>query len=232
MQTTIPATAPPMTAVKLESSSDFGTTITIGVDRGVVVISRAETNVGASRIAAAGRPTPTSSEFRLSAVRLVDIALAAISVGAWTLVSTRMPVVSKRLSTGRLLFMSRIRSMLTSSLDTPAACEIDHLNLSCALLLNSCLVRGSATAILTTYAAGWGVFAGVVVVVGVRVVVVTYTVVVSPPVAVVDVGWIVVISLTGVVVDVGWIVVISLTGVVVDVGWIVVISRTGVVVVR
>ena len=110
-----------------------------------------------------------------------------------------MPVVSKRLRT-ESPSMSSMLSMLTSALDTPPARATECLNVICTLPLNSCLLIGSATAILTTYAAGWGVFAGVVVVVGVRVVVVTYTVVVSAPVAVVDVGWIVVISLTGVVV--------------------------------
>ena len=157
MQTTIPVTTPPMTATKLESGSDFGTTITAGVDRGVLVISRAEANVGASRIVATGRPAPTSSELRLSVVTLVDIALAASSFGVYTLVSTWMPVVSKRLSTSSPSFMSRIRSMLTSVLDTPAARATDCLNVICALLLNSCLLIGSDTAIFTTYAAGWGV---------------------------------------------------------------------------
>jgi len=154
MQTASPPTAPPMTAPKLEADSDFGGTITAGVDRGVVVTSRAEANVGASRIAAAGRPSATSAELRLLAVRLVDIALAAISFGACTLVSTRMPVVNKRLRTGTLLFMSRIRSMLTRSLDTPAARATDCLNLICSVTLNSCLVRGSATAIFTMYPGG------------------------------------------------------------------------------
>ena len=151
MQTATPPITPPMMAAKLESDSDFGASITAGVDTGVVVVSRAEANVGASRITAAGRPAAVSAEFRVSAVTLVDIALAAISFGAWMLVSTRMPVVNKRLSTGRLLFMSRIRSMLTRSFDTPAARATDCLNLICSVMLNSCLVRGSTTAIFTTY---------------------------------------------------------------------------------
>jgi len=180
MQTATPPTAPPMIAAKLESDSDFGAAITAGVDRGVVVVSRAEANVGASMIVAAGRPASVSAALRLLAVRLVDIAVAALSFWACTLVSTRMPAVNKRLRTTPPSFMSMIRSMLTSVLDTPAARATDCLNVICALLLNSCLLIGSDTVIFTTYAAGWGVVnrtvvasTGVVVVSGTGVDVVT-----------------------------------------------------------
>ena len=111
----------------------------------------------ASRIVPADRPSATSAELRFSTVRLVDIAMAATSFGACTLVSTRMPAASKRLRTAPPSFVSRMRSMLTRSTGTPAARATDCLNLSCSSSLNSCLVSGSATAIFTTYAAGRGV---------------------------------------------------------------------------
>jgi hypothetical protein len=132
-----------------------------------------------SRIVVADRPPAPSAELRLSRVRLADIAMAVFSFGACTLVSTRTPVDSKRLRAGRLLSMSRIRSMLTSALDTPAARATDCLNVICALLLNSCMVRGSATAILTTYGVGCGVVVDTTAVVDV---------VVGTGVVVVDVG--------------------------------------------
>jgi hypothetical protein len=50
MQTATPPTAPPMTAARLDPDSDFGAAITDGVDRGVVVVSRAEVNVVAATL--------------------------------------------------------------------------------------------------------------------------------------------------------------------------------------
>jgi len=126
------------------------------MDTYIVLVELPPDSRSGSRIAAAGRPSATSTELRLFVVRLVDIAIAVVSFGAFILVSTRMPVANKRLSTGRLPFTSTMRSMLTSSLDTPAVRATDCLNLSCSLLLNSCLVRGSDTAKITTYSTGRG----------------------------------------------------------------------------
>lgn len=167
MQTASPPTAPPMTAPKLEADSDFASGITGGIDTGVVVTRRAASTVtyivlvellpdcrSGSRIAAAGMPAATSAELRLLAVILVDIATAVVAFGAFILVSTRMPVANRRLSTGGLMVTSTMRSMLTSPLDTPAVRATDSLNLSCSLLLKFCLVRGSDTAKITTYPVG------------------------------------------------------------------------------
>ena len=91
-----------------------------------------------------------SAEFRDWEVRLVDIALATLSLAARTLVSTLMPAASKRLRTAPLS-TSRIRSILTKVLDTPAANATDSMNVICALLLNCCLFIGRETDIVTRY---------------------------------------------------------------------------------
>lgn len=115
-----------------------------------VTYERGSANAGASRIVAGGRPAAVSAEFRVSAVRLVDIAPAALSLAACTLVSTLMAAASKRLRTAPPS-MSRIRTILTSALDTPAASATESLNAVCALPSKSCLLIGSDTDILITY---------------------------------------------------------------------------------
>ncbi len=97
IQAAIPATAPPMTAPKFAPDSDFASGITGGTATGVVVTRRADgidtyivlvelppDSRSGSRIAAAGSPSATSTELRLFAVRLVDIAIAVVSFGAFS----------------------------------------------------------------------------------------------------------------------------------------------------
>ena len=116
-----------------------------------VTLELGSAKAGASRIVAGGRPAAASAEFSVSAVRLVVIPLATLSLWACTLVSTLMAAASKRLRTPPPP-MSRIRTILTSALDTPAASATESLNAVCALPSKSCLLIGSDTDILITNA--------------------------------------------------------------------------------
>ena len=110
-------------------------------------MARGETSAfGASKKVALGRLFLESSAFILSAVRARAIALAAASLAAVTLVSTRIDSANRR----RPPMMVAILSMLTSATDTAAAVAIDFLKRSCLSVVKDASGMGRDTANFTT----------------------------------------------------------------------------------